>query len=90
MENNRLIAIVGMPGAGKSEAIAYIKSKGIACIRFGQITEDGLKAEGLAMTPANEQRFREELRQKLGMAAYAIASKTKIDAMLAKELSTPK
>ena len=37
------------------------------------------------MTPANEQRFREELRQKLGMAAYAIASKTKIDAMLAKE-----
>ncbi len=74
-----------MPGSGKSEAIAYLKTKGIPSIRFGQITEDGLTANGFSITPENEQNFREKLRDELGMAAYAIKAKPHIDELLAKE-----
>lgn len=73
-----------MPGAGKSETISYIKSKGIPCVRFGQLTDEGLSKDGLPVTPENEQKFREKLRVEFGMAAYAIQSKPKIDAALAK------
>ncbi|HSA83664.1 MAG TPA: AAA family ATPase [Patescibacteria group bacterium] len=84
MKNNCIIAIVGMPGSGKSETIAYLQTKGIPCVRFGQITEDGLAKEGLEVTPENERRFREALREKHGMAAYALLSKPTIDALLKK------
>ena len=47
MENNLIIAIIGMPGAGKSEVISYIKNKGIPFVRFGKITDEGLKRAGL-------------------------------------------
>lgn len=83
METNCIIAIIGMPGSGKSEAISYIKSKGIPCIRFGELTDEGLANAGIPLTPENERIFREKLREELGMAAYAIQSKPKIDALLA-------
>lgn len=85
MKNNCIIAIVGMPGAGKSETISYLQTKGIPFVRFGQITEDGLIKEGLTITPENEKHFRESFRGKHGMAAYARESQPKIDALLAKE-----
>jgi dephospho-CoA kinase len=84
MENNLILAIIGMPGAGKSEAISYIEAKGIPFVRFGQITDEGLAKAGLPVTAENEQNFREKLRRELGMAAYAIQSKSKIDALLEK------
>jgi dephospho-CoA kinase len=74
-----IIALVGMPGAGKSEAAAYLKTKDIPFIRFGNITEVSLKEKGLPITPENERRIREELRNDLGMAAYAIKAKPLID-----------
>ncbi len=79
-----VLAVIGMPGSGKSEAIAYIGEKGIPFVRFGQITDEGLNEQGLTVTPENERSFRENLRQNLGMAAYAIKSKPKIDELLAK------
>lgn len=84
MENSLILAIVGMPGAGKSEAISYIEKKGIPFVRFGQITDEGLENAGLPITPENEQNYREKLRRDLGMAAYAIQSKPKINALLSK------
>ncbi|MBI4078946.1 MAG: AAA family ATPase [Candidatus Levybacteria bacterium] len=77
-----LLAIVGMPGAGKSGAVSYIQKKGIPFVRFGQVTDEGLRAQGLTLTPENEKAFRENLRAQLGMAAYAIASKSKIEELL--------
>lgn len=85
MKTNRIIAIVGMPGSGKSEAISYLQKKGIPFIRFGQITDEGLANAGLPLTQEHEKKFREELREKHGMAAYAILSKPKIDELLEKE-----
>jgi dephospho-CoA kinase len=79
VENNSfLIAFVGMPGSGKTEATAYLHSKGVPFVRFGDITDEGLKAKGLPMNPQNEQEFREAIRKELGMAAYAIKSEPKI------------
>lgn len=81
--NKLVLAVIGMPGSGKSEAIAYISEKGIPFVRFGQVTDEGLNEQGLTVTPENERSFRENLRQNLGMAAYAIKSKPKIDELLA-------
>jgi dephospho-CoA kinase len=34
-----ILAFVGMPGAGKTEASAYLKKKGIPILRFGDLTD---------------------------------------------------
>jgi len=80
----RILAIVGMPGSGKSETAAYIEEKGYARIRFGIVTEEGLREKGLPLSPEHEESFREELRKELGMAAYAIRSESKISDLLEK------
>ena len=46
-----LIAFVGMPGAGKSEAVAYIEKKNIPFIRFGDLTDQQLIAHNLEINP---------------------------------------
>ena len=71
-----------MPGAGKSEATKYLKTKKIPFVRFGQITDDALKSLGLPMNQTNERMIREKLRKDFGMAAYAIKSKPNIDIFL--------
>ncbi len=73
-----LLAFVGMPGSGKSEAAAYLKEKGFATVRFGQVAEDGLASMNLPLTPENEQMFREKIRKELGMAAFAVRSEERI------------
>lgn len=75
MGNNQLlIAFVGMPGSGKTEATSFLHKKGLPFVRFGDVTDAGLKALGLSMTPEHERHFREKIRKELGMAAYAIES----------------
>lgn len=73
-----IIAFVGMPGSGKSEAALYLQKKGFPYVRFGQVTEEGLLALNQPLTPENEQKYREKIRKELGMAAYAIKSEEKI------------
>ncbi|MFH0942847.1 MAG: AAA family ATPase [Candidatus Beckwithbacteria bacterium] len=75
-----IIAIVGMPGSGKTLACDFLKTKGYPVLRFGDETDLGLKAQGLPLTAANEKNFRENLRKELGMAAYAIKIAPRIKA----------
>lgn len=77
-----ILAFVGMPGAGKTEAADYLRAKGIPFVRFGEITDEGVREAGLELTPENERMIREKLRRELGMAAYAIKSKPKIESLL--------
>ncbi len=73
-----LLAIVGLPGAGKTEATEYIiKKLGWPKIYFGQAVVDEAARRG---TPgeAGERQVREEFRVKDGMAAMAIANMPKI------------
>jgi dephospho-CoA kinase len=67
----RALALVGMPGAGKSLCADYLEQEGFYKFRFGQIVVDEVARRGLPLSPANEQLVREELRDKEGMNAIA-------------------
>ena len=67
----RLLALVGMPGAGKSLLADHLKAQGFPKVRFGQITIDEVLRRGWEITPANEQIVRQEIRVQEGMDAYA-------------------
>lgn len=78
MSDLTVIALVGMPGAGKSVASDFFRSKGIPVLRFGDQTDIGLKEQGLEMNEKNEREYREKLRKELGMAAMAIKIEPRI------------
>jgi len=69
--NNPLVMIVGMCGAGKSSIADYLKRRGWQVIRFGEITMRELNARGLPNNEANERAIREELRKAHGSDVYA-------------------
>jgi dephospho-CoA kinase len=78
----RVVALVGMAGAGKSVAAAVFEKKGFSRIRFGDITDEELKKQNLPVNEENERAMREALRAKYGMAAYAVANLSKIELAL--------
>ena len=75
---NKLYAIVGMCGSGKSIASDYLVSKGFNKVYFGGVTMDKLKEANLEVNPENEKMMREKLRNELGMGAFAIVLLPKI------------
>lgn len=83
----KLVAIIGMPGSGKSEAAAFFREKGMQVLRFGDIVEDGLKEEGLERTAEAEKGYREKIRKDLGMEAIAIKMLPRIQQAL--QIETP-
>ncbi len=82
--NKKIIAVVGMPFAGKTEATRHIENKGYFKVYFGDATFDEIKRQGLETNEENEKRVRENLRKKYGMAAFAIISMPKIEKGFAK------
>lgn len=82
VKDKLLMAIVGMPGAGKSEAVSYVQKKGIPFIRFGSLTEEELTKKGLPIIPENERMMREKLRKDFGMDVYAVKAEPKITELL--------
>lgn len=79
---NKLIAIVGMCGSGKSIASEYYEKIGYKKIYLGGITMDKLKEENLEVNPENEKMMREKLRKEYGMGAYALLSIPKIEELI--------
>ena len=79
----KIIAVVGMAGSGKTEAVKYLEKK-LNCpkIYFPQAIFDQLKKEGREFNQANEKKIREKTRQKLGMGAFAILAMPKIRKLL--------
>jgi dephospho-CoA kinase len=80
----RIVAIVGLPGAGKSVVADWLVERGFGFVRLGQITLDIVKEKGLEPTEANERPIRESIRKEHGMAAYATLNFAKIDELLKK------
>ena len=76
----KVVSIVGMAGAGKSEVARLFADNGFIRIRFGDITDEEVRKRGLELNEANERRVRETLRQEHGMAAYAKLNLPRIDA----------
>jgi len=79
---NLVVALVGMTGAGKSIVSDAFVEKGYQYVRFGQITLDMIKQEGLDPTEENERVIREAIRKEHGMGAYATLNIPKIDSFL--------
>ena len=71
---NKIIAIVGMCGSGKSVASEYLVNHGYQKVYFGGITYDRLKEEGIERTAETEKKMREYLRAQYGMGCYALLS----------------
>lgn len=67
----RALALVGMPGAGKTLCAKHLEARGYFQYRFGSIVVDEVARRGLPLRPENERIVREEFRRDEGMDAIA-------------------
>lgn len=79
------LALVGMPGAGKTICAEHLRGRGYFTLRFGAVVVDEVKRRGWEVIPANERSVREELRARHGMAAMAIISLPKLREALSRQ-----
>jgi len=80
----KVVSIVGMTGSGKSEVARLFEARSFTTVRFGDITDEEVKKQGLKLSEANERKARERLRAKYGMTAYAQLNCPRIDTALKK------
>lgn len=76
---NKIIAVVGMCGSGKTVATEAFEKAGYKKVYFGAITMDALKERGLPINEQNERIIREELRAGGDKAIYAKLNLPKIE-----------
>lgn len=78
-----ILALGGLPGCGKSEAINYLQEQW-SCpkVYFPQVIFDIIKEKGLEPTQATERQLREDLRVEHGMGVMAKLSLPKVKAAL--------
>ena len=76
---NKIIAVIGMCGSGKSEAVKFFEKHGYKRVYFGGVVLDEMKRLGLEVNENNERTTRENLRKELGMGAMAVKSLDKIE-----------
>jgi len=81
-----IIAIVGLPGSGKTEAANYFKRKGLPIISFGKIINEYIEKNKLLHTNEVHRKLRKEFRQKYGMEAMALLNEGKIKEALKKNM----
>lgn len=67
----RALALVGMPGAGKTLCAKHLERQGFFQFRFGSIITDEVTRRGWEINPDNERIVREEFRANEGMDAIA-------------------
>jgi dephospho-CoA kinase len=67
----KVVSVVGMAGAGKTEVARVFEKNGFIRIRFGDVTDEGMEKRGLRPSEESERLVRELLRSEQGPAAYA-------------------
>lgn len=65
-ENLKILAFVGLPGAGKSTAVDYFTDKGYPKVYFGGVVFEAMKEAGIEITPETEKAFRISFREEYG------------------------
>lgn len=65
-QKTKIIAFVGLVGAGKTEAVKYLSNKGFPKVHFGRIILDEMDTSNIAHTAENERQFREKIRREKG------------------------
>jgi len=81
-----IIALVGLPGAGKTDAATFFQEKGIPIISFGKIINDYIDEHNLGHTEDVHKKVREDLRVKHGKEALAVLNLKRIEQSLKKHL----
>jgi len=81
-KSKKVVAIVGMAGSGKTEVARAFEKHGFTRVRFGDVTDEELHKQGLALNEDNERHIRELLRKEHGMAAYAKLNLPRIESAL--------
>ncbi|MFA6532621.1 MAG: nucleoside monophosphate kinase [Patescibacteria group bacterium] len=79
-----IIAIVGLPGSGKTDAAAFFKKKNFTVIPFGKTVNDYIDRKNLPHSEKVHKKVREELRVKYGKAAIAVLNIEEIKKTLKK------
>lgn len=82
MSKQTIIALVGMPGAGKSSCVDHLAKRGWPKVYFGGVIVDEAVRRFGEATEKSERIVREELRAKEGMGAVAVRVIPKIDNLL--------
>ena len=82
MKSMKVVSIVGMTGAGKSEVSRVFAENGFTRIRFGDVTDEEMRRKGLKPSEENERLVRELLRREQGPAAYAELNQPRIEQAL--------
>lgn len=78
----RTLALVGMPGAGKTLCAKHLEQRNFFQFRFGSIVTDEVLRRGLPLTPEHERMVREEFRAQDGMDAIARRALPRLQAAL--------
>ena len=65
-DNLKILAFVGLPGAGKTTAVDYFTEKGYPKVYFGGVVFEAMKQAGIEITPESEKAFRTKFREDNG------------------------
>lgn len=79
-----IIAIVGLPGAGKTMAAEIFKNRNLPVISFGKIINDYIDKQKLPHTEDVHKKVREEMRAKFGIDVLAKMNEEKLKQTLEK------
>ena len=77
-----LVGFVGMPGAGKTEAVQYLVQKGWPKIYLGGLMYAEMEKAGVEITAESQQVFREQLRAEHGKDFLAQLALREIERLL--------
>jgi dephospho-CoA kinase len=88
VKDQKVIVLVGMPGAGKSTLVEHLAEKGIPSVYFGGITVNEVKRRGLEVNETNEKIVREELRATEGTGVMAKRIIPEVEKLFAKGHNT--
>ena len=80
----KVIAFVGMPGAGKSEAAGVAREMGLPVVVMGDVLREEVRERGLPPTDQNIGAVANQLRREEGMDAIARRCIPKIEALRAR------
>ncbi len=73
-----IIALVGLPGSGKTEASKFFRHKRLPVIHFGKVINDYVDENKLAHTEEVHKKIREDLRRRYGIQALAVLNEKNI------------
>lgn len=77
-KDKAIIAIVGLPGVGKTDAANFFREKDLPVISFGKIVTDMVEKKYKKQTEEYHKIVRESIRAEHGVEAMAVLSKDKI------------